>query len=190
MKIKKRHIVLALLVVALSAAVYLNWQLSAPESMSVSGTRELGGATYVNTELENTSADELAVNAEADADSGNLSVEQAEYFATSRTERQKVQDEAVTLARQVLELSESSDEAKEEAAEQLSELENVLLSQNRVEVTLKAKGFSECLCCLSDTSCTVIIPKNEMTEKSPLIIMDCISEVADLPFENISIIEI
>lgn len=190
MKIKKRHVVLASLVVALSAAVYLNWQLSDGQSLTVSETsKELGSATYVNSNITAT-ADEVAVNATQATQNSSLTDEQAEYFATSRSEREKTQDEVITLAKQVLELSDSSDEAKEEAAEQLTNIEDTLLSQNRIETTLKAKGFSDCICCLSDTSCTIIVPKNEMNESSALIIKDCVDEVADLPFENISIVEV
>lgn len=187
MKIKKRHILLASLVFALSAAVYLNWQLSDSKGLAVADTaKELGAATYVNSNVSTN--DENAVDTMKTTQS-KLSKEQAEYFATSRSERQKTQDEVIQLARQVLELADSSDEAKEEAAEQLSRIEETLLSQNRIETTLKAKGFTDCICCLSDTSCTIIIPKDEMGENSVLIIKDCVDEVADLPFENISIVE-
>lgn len=190
MKIKKRHVVLASLVVALSAAVYLNWQLSGTDSLSVSDTaKELGSASYVNSNIT-ASSDESAVNATQTSENTSLTAEQYEYFATARSEREKTQDEVITLAKQVLELADSSEEAKEEAAEQLSKLEDVVLSQNRIETTLKAKGFSDCICSLSDTSCTVIVPVNEMQENSSLIIKDCVDEVADLPFENISIVEV
>lgn len=187
MKIKKRHILLASLVFALSAAVYLNWQLSDSKGLTVANTaKELGAATYVNSNI--TTADETSADVETKV--SKLSDEQIEYFATSRTERQKAQDEVIQLARQVLELSDSSDEAKEEAAEQLSHIEEIILGQNRIETTLKAKGFTDCICCLSETSCMVIIPVNEMQDNSVLIIKDCVDEVADLPFENISIVEV
>ncbi len=189
MKIKKRHIVLASLVLALSSAVYLNWQLSDPKTGNVSSTgRELGAATYVNSKAD-TSSDEMQVSATASAQQGDLSKEQVEFFASSRAERQRTQDEMIALSRQILELSDSSDEAKEEAAEQLTKIEDIILSQNRIETTIKAKGFSDCICCLSESSCTVIVPKSEIKENSLLIIKDCVDEVTDLPFENISIVE-
>ena len=188
MKIKKRHIFLASLVFALSAAVFLNWQLSDGQGIAVSKpVKELGSATYVNSSLS--SQDEMSVNS-SEIDDSSLSEEQIEYFATSRRERKKTQDEVIELARQILELSDSSEDAREEAVEQLSGIEEILLSQNRIEMTLKAKGFSDCICCLSETSCTIIIPQGEMSDNSSLIIKDCVDEVTDLPFENISIVEI
>ena len=190
MKIKTRHIVLATMVVALGTAVFLNWQLSGGSQLSNADTkRELGVATYVNRNVSSTD-DEVAVNATLKEYGAEVSDEQSEYFVTTRVERQKTQDEVIGLARQVLELAESSEEAMEEAAEQLSQLEEDLLSQDRIEATLKAKGFSDCLCWLDSSSCTVIVPKDDMKDNSALIIMDCVSEVSDLPFENISIVEI
>ena len=188
MKIKKRHIVLATLVLALSAAVFVNWQLSDAQGIgSVPTGKELGAVSYVNTDV-NASSDEVQVNAEIQESEDELSEDQIEYFATSKTERQKTQDEVKTMAMKVLEDSESSDEAREEAVEQMNKLEEIFLSQSRVESTLKAKGFSECLCFLSENSCTVIVPENELEDNSALIIKACVDEVADLPFENISIV--
>ncbi len=188
MKIKKRHVVLAALVLALSSAVFINWQLSDAQGIgSKPAGRELGAVSYVSSDITSTS-DEVQVNADIQGDDSKLSKEQLEYFATSRTERQKTQDEVKTMAMQVLELSDSSDEAKEDAVEQLNKLEEIFLSQSRVESTLKAKGFTECLCLLSDNSCTVIVPENELEDNSALIIKACVDEVTDLPFENISIV--
>lgn len=187
MKIKKRHIVLATLVVALSTAVFINWQMSDNQGISVTPTnRELGAVTYVNNEFDS-SLDEEEVNAEI-YDSTNLSKSQIEYFASCRNDREKTQDEVKTMAMEVLELVDSSEEAKEEAVEQLNRLEDTFISQNRVETTLRAKGFSDCLCVLSKTSCTVIVPKDEMEENSAVIIKACVDDVADLPFEKINIV--
>lgn len=187
MKIKKRHVVLASLVLALSSAVFINWQLSDAQGIgNKPAGRELGAVSYVNSNIDS-SSDEVQVNAEIQ-DNSKLTKEQLEYFATSKTERQKTQDEVKTMAIKVLELSDSSDEAKEDAVEQLNSLEEVFLSQSRVESTLKAKGFTECLCLLSENSCTVIVPENELKDNSALIIKACVDEVADLPFENINIV--
>lgn len=188
MKFKKRHIVLASLVLALSLAVFLNWHLSSDVSVTATETgRELGVATYVNSSLSS-SDDETQVSTSGSDSSANLSDEQIEYFASSRAERQRTQDSMLELAKQVLELADSSDEAKEEAAEQLSALEERILNQNRIETTLKAKGFSDCLCCLNDFSCTIIVPDNELKDNSALVIKDCVDEVVDISFENISIV--
>jgi len=187
MKLKKRHIVLASLVLALSGAVFLNWQLSSKTSSKPDTNRELGVATYVNGEVDN-KKEEIQVNNNLIKTESSLTDEQIEYFASARTDRDNTQDEIISLAQQVLELSESSEEAMEEAAEQLSKIEDNILCQSRVEVTLKGKGFSDCLCCLDETSCTVIVPENEIEDNSAFIISSCVSEVSGLPFENINVV--
>lgn len=190
MKIKKSYIVLASLVVALSAAVYLNWQLSSGDKLISSGsTKELGAATYVSSDLSS-SSDEQSVIAEQSNVTSTLTSAQSEYFAKSRSERQKAQDEVLSLAKEVLELTEATEEAKTEAVEQLNKIEDLILSQNRIETTLKAKGFSDCVCCISGESCTVIVPKNEMSSSAALIISDCVDDVTNISFENISIVEV
>lgn len=185
MKIKKQHMILATLVLILSASVYINWRMNDPSEAQVkSYTKELGAATYVNSDLSTFDEVQISVNDSA------LSAAQTEYFAACKSDRQKTQDEVIALAKEVLELSDSSEEARTLAAEQLGYLENMLLSQNRIETTLKAKGFTECYCYLDESSCTVVIPENEMDDSSSLVIRDCVFQCSGISFENITIIEI
>ena len=180
MKIKKRHIALAALVVALGAAVYLNWQY-ADSGVSVLPTaKELGSATYVNADVKATE-DEVRSTSQSQSTS---------YFAKAKTDRQQAQDEAVSLAKEVLTLTESDDEAKREAAEQLSKLEDRFLAQNNIEGVLKAKGFSECVCYLSDEGCSVAVLSTELKDNSPLIIKDAVQSQYEIDFNDITIVEI
>ena len=52
---------------------------------------------------------------------------------------------------------------------------------------LTAKGFSDCVCSISDESVTIIVPDNDMKENSSLIIKDVVSEVCKASFENFSV---
>lgn len=181
MKIQRKHVVLASLVLALGAAVYINWQMSAaPETDS----KELGKATYVNSNVTAT-VDETDFNL-----ASNLTKEQQNYFSNARLKRDKAADEAKGIALEALSLTESDEDSKESALAQLASLEELLMNQITVENTLTAKGFSDCVCSIGDSSVTVIVPEGEMNEKSALIIKDAVSEVCDIPFENISIVTV
>lgn len=182
MKIQRKHVVLASLVLALGAAVYINWQLSA--SSGNPGTKELGKATYVNSNV-NATVDET----ESDFVS-SLSKDQQNYFSNARLKREKTADEVKSIALEALSLTESDEDAKESALAQLAALEELLMNQDTVENTLIAKGFSDCVCSISEGSVTVIVPENEMTDKSSLIIKDAVSEVCDIPFESISVVTV
>lgn len=181
MKIQRKHVVLASLVLALGAAVYINWQLS---SVPDSGAKELGKATYVNSNMVAT-VDEVSFDA-----SSNLNKEQQNYFSNARLKRDKTADEVKSIALEALSSTELDEDAKESALAQLARLEEQLMNQVTIENTLSAKGFSDCVCAISEEAVTVIVPDNEMSNNSALIIKDVVSEVCKASFENISIVTV
>ena len=67
MKFHKRQLILASLVVALGAAVYLNWQFSGDNAYNTTGflepTKELGEAKYVNTSYVDDQGESTQANA-------------------------------------------------------------------------------------------------------------------------------
>jgi len=182
MKIRKRHIALASLMLALGVAVYVNWQISPPDTSKSS--KELGKATYVNSNVDATMDERKADNL------SSLTKEQQNYFSAARLERDKASDEAKELAMEALKLAESDEDSKEEALAQLANIEKRLMNQTSVENILVAKGFEQCICALSEDSVTVIVPQNKITDNSSLIIKDAVAEVCNVPFENISIVTV
>ena len=181
MKIQKRHIVLASLMLALSAAVFINWQFSDSSIHAKDVSKELGAATYVNSDTS--SADEVAQVSKQTS-------KQDQYFAKATTERDKACDEAIEIAKETLKLSDSSDEAKTKAVEQLSKLEDTIITQTNIENILKSKGFTQCICILSDDYCSVAVIKKELSDNSPLIIKDAVLSQCDIDFNNITIVEV
>ena len=78
MKMKKRNLIVAALVIALGAAVYLNWQFGGDNTLLTSSTKELGAAEYVNNDTTVTSPSKT-----------KLSSKQSNYFADARTKREQ-----------------------------------------------------------------------------------------------------
>ncbi|MBR2715642.1 MAG: SpoIIIAH-like family protein [Ruminococcus sp.] len=182
MKIQKRHIVLTALILALSAAVFINWRFSDSDSSLVKDvSKELGVATYVNADVA--TKDEVA-NVSKNVTSTD------EYFAKASLEREEAQDKAIETAQQTLKLTENSEEEKALALEQLQKLEDNFINQSNIESVLKGKGFSQCLCFITDESCTVSVPKNELKDNAPLIIKDVVLSHHKIDFNNITIIEV
>lgn len=182
MKFQKRHIVLAALVLALGAAVFINWQFSDESStLAKEVSKELGAATYVNADVS--SSDQIA-NVSKTTSSAD------EYFAKAQVEREQAYDTAVETAKETLKLADSSDDAKTKAVEQLSKLEDALVTQSNIESMLKAKGFSRCLCLISENSCSISVLKDELIDDSPLIIKDIVLSQLDIDFNSITIIEV
>ena len=177
MKIQKRHVLMASLVLALGAAVYLNWQFTGNSDMlSVDASKKLGEAQYVNGDITDEtqeagifdsifgdddksteSAEETTEGEDTTAVKAELTEEQISYFSTVRTDREQTQSKVLEDAKEVLSLSENSEEAKEEAAESVSQLEKLILAQSNIENLLKAKGFTDVVCFISDEGCNVVV---------------------------------
>ena len=172
MKSKKKYIVFASLVLALSAAVYINWQLSGAKTPK--SAKELGAASYVSA-TASASDDEVQQTAA-------LSNESKSYFSAERTKRQATQDKIIDDAKEIFNLESSSDADKSEAEKNVEEL------QDSIESIVKAKGFSECLCYISDQGVSVIVPKSQLDDTSVLIIDDAVVTHYEVDYDDISVI--
>lgn len=181
MKIKKQHILIAALVLALGAAVYLNWQFSGTPLIA-STSKELGAATYVSNDAEAT-ADEAV------SDSVSEMTPEAK-LAQARTDRTKAQDQAMESAENILSLSDSSDDAKAEAVKMANTIEQRILAQSNIEGILTAKGYPSAICYISDSGCTVTLLSDELTDDAPMIIKEAIISQAEVEFNNIVIIDV
>lgn len=193
MKVQKRHIVLASLVVALGAAVYLNWQFSDTNLMlktDYEDTKELGEAKYVNKAITSSKQDETTATDPTSQAEANLKKSQNDYFATAQTERQKTQDSILESIKEVTANLENSEENKKLAQENLEKIEKMILAQNNIEGVLKAKGFTECLCYLNDNSCTVIVLESDLDNLSTLIVKDAVQGQYNIESDKITIVQI
>ena len=177
MKFQKKHVISAALVLALGAAVYVNWQFGGSQKTSV---KELGAASYVNATVTAT-ADETASKS-------SLSKDQQALFASERTKRQNTQDAAMEQAQNALDLENASDEDKTEAQKSVEKLLKTFTVQDSIESIIRAKGFFDCLCCISDEGVTVIVPKQQLNDTAAIVIDDAVTSHYSVSYENISII--
>lgn len=211
MKIQKRHVLMASLVLALGAAVYLNWQFTGNSDMlSVDASKKLGEAQYVNGDITDEtqeagifdsifggdddkstdSTEETTEGENTTAVKAELTEEQISYFSTVRTDREQTQSKVLEDAKEVLSLSENSEEAKEEAAESVSQLEKLILAQSNIENLLKAKGFTDVVCFISDEGCNVVVASQNMDDNGSLLVKDAVMSQLDMGSEQIKIIQI
>lgn len=211
MKIQKRHVLMASLMLALGAAVYLNWQFTGNSDMlSVDASKKLGEAQYVNGDITDEtqeagifdsifggdddksteSAEETTECEDTTAVKAELTEEQISYFSTVRTDREQTQSKVLEDAKEVLSLSENSEEAKEEAAESVSQLEKLILAQSNIENLLKAKGFTDVVCFISDEGCNVVVASQNMDDNGSLLVKDAVMSQLDMGSEQIKVIQI
>lgn len=200
MKFGKRQIIMAGLVLALGAAVYLNWQFSgntemlSPANTTVQAGKELGQAQYVNSTSDSTTPDSADTNAsensteESNSDKkSELPASKEEYFAQAQTNRQKAQDEISDLAQQILESAEENDAAKTEAVAHAAQLAKNIEQQSNIESLIKAKGFEDCIAFIQNNECSIVVSDDDLTDEDAVIIKDIVSGQSGVEFDKIKI---
>ena len=80
------------------------------------------------------------------------------------------------------------DADKGEAEKNVEELLKTFTIQDSIESIVKAKGFSECLCYISDQGVSVIVPKSQLDDTSVLIIDDAVVTHYEVDYDDISVI--
>lgn len=179
MKLQKKYIVISSLVLALATAVYINWQLAGSKPQT--SPKELGEASYVSATVSKSTPDGAV-------ESSALSKSQKDFFASERNKRKITQDEVIDIAKETLN-DDSSDEASvSEAQKNVEEIIRCFTVQDSIESVIKAKGFSDCLCCISEEGVTVIVPQEELNSSSSLVIDDAVTSHYDVDYDNISIV--
>lgn len=200
MKYGKRQLILASLVLALGAAVYLNWQFadtgvktddtSSSEPSGVLGAAELVNNNYVETVADGmeTGGDMLpdaeAVGGEAD----EAAAPAAEKLSDARMSRQTARDEAVELLEDILGDGEAETAVKEAAVSEASMIAQNILKETNIESLIAAKGFTECVAYISGDGCTIVVNGDMENEQNALIVRDIAMSETGLDAEQIKII--
>lgn len=175
----KRFVVFSLLIVTLSAAVYINWQYGAAD-----GNLNLTAALSV--EETTTAKDSYLGEAEF------VNASEDDYFSKTRNSRQEEREKSIEEMKEILNSVKSTDESKLIASEKIAYYTTLSEKENSIESLVKAKGFEDCVAILSDksVSCVVKTDKSGLAANQTAQIQDIILSNCDISYENIKIIEI
>ena len=197
----KRQLVIAALVVALGAAVYLNWQFSGNDPAAVAGTEEsstkqLGQTTYVNTEVTSSGASKSeGKNEESSKTTDKTKPAAAEdadisgHFADERTKRSQSDAKAVETLSDIIEAASSSENAKKEAVAAAEELASNIKAQSDIESEIKSKGFEDAFVSINNNSCNVLVYGGKLDDASAIAIKDIVNRQAGTAFDKITVSE-
>lgn len=187
MKLHRRQLILTSLILALGAAVYLNWHFSDDKGLIATDIlqpqKELGEARYVN----NSKTDE---NDTSIADSTiNITEETREFFAKAKLERQKSRDESTETIKKALLNQQSDEQLKSEASKQIENITKLIQQESNIENLIKAKGFGECMAFIQNGECSIIVNPGNLNDNSVITIRDVVYGQSGIPFEKIKIAE-
>ncbi len=187
MIIRKRQLLLATLVIALAAAVFVNWYYTKPQVESADAKTDkteiqaqeganLGDARYV------ISTDAVLEDAAAQAQA-------SEYFAGAKLRRQTAHDEAAEALNDIIKDSSSSVDSVEKASKTLDELAKSIALESDIENLITAKVGCKNLVILNGGNAEIVVENGSLDDVSVVKIKELAVKHTGLPVDNIIITE-
>lgn len=166
----KGQLVLALMVVALGAAVWLNMRFSSP--------KYFGEATYVDSN-ESSSAVETSAKAQ-----------QTDYFESARDEREEALEQTREEIEELLDNDNITDEQRQSALDKINAFGARIESAANIEALLKSKGFEDAVAIVSEGNVDVVVKSKGLTTAQTLQIQDIVTSQTGVDLGGIKIVSV
>ena len=189
---------IASLVVALGAAVYLNWQFSEPQELvetqtEASSVKQLGQTTYVNTELktESSQTDKVKQTSQTSKPAQTVSTQPDKgHFAEERARRDKGNEQAMEIMTDIIESDKEDETRRSDTMKSAEKLSQTIKSQTDIENEIRLKGFQDAFVTINNDSCSVSVFGKELDDAAVIMIKDLVNRQTDISFENITISQV
>ena len=196
MKLWKRNVIAAAIVLFVCGAVYLNWSYSQdPAAGKNLGEAALVGQTDPLQNAEEGNQDAAAQEgggAEGDAatQEGQAAGESS-YFSTARLNRQQARDNALSLLQEAAKDEKADQAAVDEANQAIQTMADATMTEAQIENLITAKGYADCVAFLGEDSISVVVSamENGMTDADAARIGEIVKEQTGLNADQIKIIE-
>ena len=180
MKIWKKNLVAAAVLLTVCGGIYVNWAYG--QSQTVSDlTDTLDENKIMSADMLVMSDDELNIN--------NTSNTMTDYFAAVRLSRQEARDSAVNLLQEVIAYG---DETASQTSVKLEELVNIALCEAQIESLIIAKGYTDCVAYISDSQISVAVaaPEGGLQQPDVAVIADIVISQSEFEMEQIHVVEV
>lgn len=174
---RKKHAILASLVLILGIAVLTNWYLNTPDT-NISNVMGESDIDSNNVDSQNL-GDAVYVNTTDVYD---------EYFASAKLSRDSSYDQAVATLKEIVNSSKVDDDSVKTASDTIAQMSKRKVEQSNIENLVAAKTGSKCIAVISDNGVEVIIDKAVITEDTILQIKEIVMNNTEISQEKISII--
>ena len=155
MKVWKKNLVAAAILVTVCAGIYVNW-LYTEDKTAASLEDSLDTQKVMNEDTLVLSGDMEAISAGQDVTSTST-----DYFAAVRLSRQQARDNAVNLLQEAMAYTGSEGSKDVESAMELEEIVQTALSEAQIESLIIAKGYTDCVAYMSGEGMSVAVSSPE-----------------------------
>ncbi|MCH5200282.1 MAG: SpoIIIAH-like family protein [Oscillospiraceae bacterium] len=181
--IGKKQIIIVGLTLILGVAIYINYLVGTnmTSDSPVSADKEAGSAGVYGEEqfVSDVSNDLTAENLSTDA-----------YFAQARLDKMESRAEAIEVLQSIYAGGDSTETELAVFAQDAAALSGYIESETKIENVLKAQGFEEVLCYLSENGASIIVKTDGLTTAQAAQIKNALLSEVDIPAEKITILEI
>lgn len=184
MKLWKKNLVAAAVLVTVCSGIYLNW-LYTEDAATANLTDTLDSEKVLSDETLELSEDMAALAAGEEPETTAT-----DYFAAVRLSRQQARDNALNLLQEAMAYSDES-KATESAVE-LEEIVQTALSEAQIESLVIAKGYTDCVAYMSNEGISVAVaaPEGGLQEEDVAVIADIVLNQSDYTLQDIRVVEV
>lgn len=181
MKIWKKNLVAAALLVTVCIGIYANWTYTQEQ--------QAADLTSVLDEEKILSEDTLVM-----ADTGSTDMAEttaSDYFAAVRLSRQEARDSAVSILQEAMAYSEEGMEASA-SNETLDGIVQTALREAQIESLVVAKGYADCVAYIGDDGISVAVaaPEGGLQQSDVALIADVVMSQLDYSMDKIRVVEV
>lgn len=181
MKIWKKNLIAAAVLVMVCAGIYVNW-LYSEDQAAVSLTDTLDADKILSSDM--------LVMADGSTMQDMTQTTVSDYFAAVRLSRQEARDSAVSLLQEAMAYGEET--ADVQTNSQLEEIVQVALCEAQIESLILAKGYEECVAYMSDEGISVAVasPEGGLQQTDVAVIADIVMTQSGVSMEQIRVVEV
>ena len=182
MKIWKKNMVAAAVLVTVCAGIYVNW-LYTEENAAADLTATLDAEKVM-------SDDTLILDGDAVLTDSTLDTTSSDYFAAVRLSRQEARDSAVELLQETMTYSDGTKAAESSAT--LDEIIQTALSEAQIESLVIAKGYADCVAYITEQGISVAVaaPEGGISKDDVALIADIVMAQTDFGYPDIRVVEV
>ena len=186
MKVWKKNLVAAAILVTVCAGIYVNW-LYTEDKTAASLEDSLDTQKVMNEDTLVLSGDMEAIAAGEDVTSTAT-----DYFAAVRLSRQQARDNAVNLLQEAMAYSGSESSKDVESAMELEDIVQTALSEAQIESLIIAKGYADCVAYMSGDGISVAVssPEGGLQQADVAVIADIVMTQSDYSLDDIRVVEV
>ena len=182
MKIWKKNMVAAAILVTVCSGIYVNWLYTEQQTMAdltqTSNSEKVMSDNMIDLSKENLSA------------STDTATTASDYFAAVRLSRQQARDSALNLLQEVMANPDQTKAA--ESSANLEEIVQTALTEAQIESMIIAKGYTDCVAYMSPEGVSVAVstPEGGLQTEDVAVIADIVMSQSDYELDDIRVVEV